>query len=365
MYFMLSTLNNKLHTCSCSGWQQPPTTNVFHFQVRNDILDGRLPCSFVTHALLGSYLVQSEVGDFDTSDHKDRRYLQEFKFAPDQTVELEDKVHDLHKTHRGQTPAEAELHYLENSKKLAMYGCDFHPALDSEGVDIMICVCSSGILIYKDKYACFCCCCCVYWLVGIIVLCWLNASMRDSNSNDSLLSTILIRCNLCVLLPLYCRLRINRFAWPKILKISYRNHDFYIKIRPAEFEQFESTVYFQLATHRACKKLWKSAVEHHTFFRLMTPEIVESTFFPKIGSKFRYSGRTMHQTKHSTLERPAPNFERSLTGKRLTSRSMDGEGDGFCVNLFGHQTKLSLFHSHCSWEREAVKTQVHWPTITG
>lgn len=121
-------------------------------QIRNDILDGRLPCSFVTHALLGSYLVQSEVGDFDTNDHKNRRYLDEFKFAPSQTDELVEKVHDLHKTHRGQTPAEAELHYLENAKKLAMYGCDFHPALDSEGVDIMICICASGILVYKDKY---------------------------------------------------------------------------------------------------------------------------------------------------------------------------------------------------------------------
>lgn len=124
---------------------------LFYFQVRNDILDGRLPCSFVTHALLGSYLVQSEVGDYDPADHNDRRYLQEFKFAPEQTAELEEKLHDLHKTHRGQTPAEAELHYLENAKKLAMYGCDFHPAFDSEGLDIMICVCSSGVLVYKDK----------------------------------------------------------------------------------------------------------------------------------------------------------------------------------------------------------------------
>lgn len=65
------------------------------------------------------------------------------------------------------------------------------------------------------------------------------------------------------------RLRINRFAWPKILKISYRRNGFYIKIRPGEFEQYESTIGFKLANHRSAKRLWKVCVEHHTFFRLV------------------------------------------------------------------------------------------------
>ncbi|KAL7023872.1 hypothetical protein ACKWTF_012822 [Chironomus riparius] len=239
-------------------------------QVRNDILEGRLPCSFVTHALLGSYLVQSELGDYDPNEMRDKTYLKDFKIAPNQTSELEEKVVDLHKTHKGQTPAEAELHYLENAKKLAMYGVDLHPAKDSEGVDIMLGVCASGLLVYRDK------------------------------------------------------LRINRFAWPKILKISYKRNNFYIKIRPGEFEQYEATIGFKLANHRAAKKLWKSCVEHHTFFRLMTPEPVQkSSLFPRFGSKYRYSGRTHYETKKAPVERAQPNFERSLTGKKLSSRSMD------------------------------------------
>ncbi|XP_044265242.1 protein 4.1 homolog isoform X1 [Tribolium madens] len=241
-------------------------------QIRNDILSNRLPCSFVTHALLGSYLVQSELGDYDP-DTMGRNYLKDFKFAPNHTQDLEDKVIELHRTHKGQTPAEAELHYLENAKKLAMYGVDLHPAKDSEGVDIMLGVCASGLLVYRD------------------------------------------------------RLRINRFAWPKILKISYKRHNFYIKIRPGEFEQFESTIGFKLANHRAAKKLWKTCVEHHTFFRLMSPETNQkSSLFPKLGSKFRYSGRTHYETKKTPIDRPAPQFERSLTGKRLASRSMDPLG---------------------------------------
>ncbi|XP_022912970.1 protein 4.1 homolog isoform X2 [Onthophagus taurus] len=243
-------------------------------QIRNDILNNRLPCSFVTHALLGSYLVQSELGDYD-ADSMGTNYLSTFKFAPNQSGELESKVMELHKTHRGQSPAEAELHYLENAKKLAMYGVDLHSAKDSEGVDIMLGVCASGLLVYRDQ------------------------------------------------------LRINRFAWPKILKISYKRHNFYIKIRPGEFEQFESTIGFKLANHRAAEKLWKTCVEHHTFFRLMSPETKQkSSLFPKLGSKFRYSGRTHYETKRTPIDRPAPHFERSLTGRRLTSRSMDPLGGG-------------------------------------
>ncbi|XP_033253469.1 protein 4.1 homolog isoform X2 [Drosophila miranda] len=239
-------------------------------QVRNDILEGRLPCTFVTHALLGSYLVQSEMGDYDAKDMPTRAYLKDFKIAPNQTPELEEKVMDLHKTHKGQSPADAELHYLENAKKLAMYGVDLHPAKDSEGVDIMLGVCASGLLVYRDK------------------------------------------------------LRINRFAWPKILKISYKRHHFYIKIRPGQFEQYESTIGFKLANHRAAKKLWKSCVEHHTFFRLMTPEPDnKSTMFPRFGSKYRYKGRTQYETTATPVDRTAPKFDRTLSGARLTSRSMD------------------------------------------
>lgn len=256
-------------------------------QIRNDILTGRLPCSFVTHALLGSYLVQSELGDYDPEEHA-FDYLSDFRFAPNQTSELEEKVMELHKQHKGQTSAEAELHYLENAKKLAMYGVELHPAKDSSGFDIMMGVCASGLLVYREK------------------------------------------------------LRINRFAWPKILKISYKRNNFYIKIRPGEFEQFESTIGFKLANHRAAKRLWKTCVEHHTFFRLMSPEPPpkQKILFPRFGSKFRYSGRTQYQTRVSIIDRPNPLFERTLSTKRGSTRSYS-EGMSFWVMVF---LIVSLMH---------------------
>ncbi|XP_004702935.2 band 4.1-like protein 3 isoform X13 [Echinops telfairi] len=240
-------------------------------QLRDDIVSGRLPCSFVTLALLGSYTVQSELGDYDP-DECGNDYVSEFRFAPNHTKELEDKVIELHKSHRGMTPAEAEMHFLENAKKLSMYGVDLHHAKDSEGVEIMLGVCASGLLIYRD------------------------------------------------------RLRINRFAWPKVLKISYKRNNFYIKIRPGEFEQFESTIGFKLPNHRAAKRLWKVCVEHHTFFRLLLPEAPPKKFLT-LGSKFRYSGRTQAQTRRASalIDRPAPYFERSSSKRYTMSRSLDGE----------------------------------------
>lgn len=68
-------------------------------QLRQDIASGRLPCSFVTHALLGSYTLQAELGDHDPEEHRSD-YISEFQFAPNQTQEMEEKVAELHKTHR-------------------------------------------------------------------------------------------------------------------------------------------------------------------------------------------------------------------------------------------------------------------------
>ncbi|TKS77444.1 Band 4.1-like protein 1 [Collichthys lucidus] len=239
-------------------------------QLRDDILSGRLPCSFVTHALLGSYTVQAELGDYEPEEHGPD-YVSDFRFAPNQTRELEERVMELHHNYRGMSPAEAEVNFLENAKKLSMYGVDLHHAKDSEGIDIMLGVSANGLLIYRD------------------------------------------------------RLRINRFAWPKILKISYKRSNFYIKIRPGEYEQFESTIGFKLPNHRASKRLWKVCIEHHTFFRLVSPEPPPKGFLV-IGSKFRYSGRTQAQTRQASalIDRPAPQFDRSVSKRYMLPRSIDG-----------------------------------------
>ncbi|XP_005994429.1 band 4.1-like protein 1 isoform X3 [Latimeria chalumnae] len=272
-------------------------------QLRDDIITGRLPCSFVTHALLGSYTVQADLGDFDPEEHS-TDYVSEYRFAPNQTKELEERVVELHKTYKGMTPAEAEIHFLENAKKLSMYGVDLHHAKDSEGIDIMLGVCANGLLIYRD------------------------------------------------------RLRINRFAWPKILKISYKRSNFYIKIRPGEYEQFESTIGFKLPNHRAAKRLWKVCIEHHTFFRLVSPEPPPKGFLV-MGSKFRYSGRTQAQTRQASalIDRPAPYFERSSSKRYTMSRSLDGD--------FSRPASAGDNHAERDQQQDGTEDRVRKQSETG
>ncbi|XP_061870654.1 protein 4.1 isoform X16 [Colius striatus] len=263
------TFNVKFYPPDPAQLTEDITRYYLCLQLRQDIITGRLPCSFATLALLGSYTVQSELGDYDPDLHSPD-YISEFKLAPNQTKELEEKVVELHKTYRSMTPAQADMEFLENAKKLSMYGVDLHQAKDLEGVDITLGVCSSGLLVYKDK------------------------------------------------------LRINRFPWPKVLKISYKRSSFFIKIRPGEQEQYESTIGFKLPSYRAAKKLWKVCVEHHTFFRLTSTEAIPKSRFLALGSKFRYSGRTQAQTRQASalIDRPAPRFER--TASKRASRSLDG-----------------------------------------
>ncbi|XP_067093548.1 protein 4.1-like isoform X3 [Osmerus mordax] len=263
------TFNVKFYPPDPAQLTEDLTRYYLCLQLRKDIMNGSLPCSFVTLALLGSYTAQSELGEYDTEVHGEH-YVKELRLAPGQSKELEEKVMELHRTYRSMSPAQADMMFLENAKKLSMYGVDLHQAKDLEGVDIMLGVCSGGLMVYKDK------------------------------------------------------LRINRFPWPKVLKISYKRSSFFIKIRPSEQEQYESTIGFKLPNYKASKKLWKVSVENHTFFRVSTVEPPSSRRFLGLGSKFRYSGRTQAQTRHasSMIDRPAPRFTRSAS-KRL-SRTIDG-----------------------------------------
>ncbi|VDK44521.1 unnamed protein product [Anisakis simplex] len=235
-------------------------------QIRHDIYTGRIPATLATHSLLGSYVVQAERGDYeDTPDYDD--FLQDCRLAPVPSATLYEKVRELHRQHKGETPAEAEQHYLDNAKKLSMYGVFLFPAKDSKGVPVQVGVCAHGIYIYCDQ------------------------------------------------------IRIHRFIWQNIIKIAYRRNTFTIKLQPGELDKNASVFVLKVPDYASAKRIWKCCVEHHTFFRLIQPDEKPHKGLFRWGSgRFRYQGRTHFQSKMASqmFGHPSDTVQRSHSARIAT-----------------------------------------------
>ncbi|XP_032920469.1 tyrosine-protein phosphatase non-receptor type 4 isoform X1 [Catharus ustulatus] len=267
--------------------QEEYTRYQYFLQIKQDILTGRLPCPYNTAALLASYAVQSELGDYNHSENLPG-YLSEYSFIPSQPQDFEKEIAKLHQQHIGLSPAEAEFNYLNTARTLELYGVELHYARslsslcseiaisfqDQSNNEIMIGVMSGGILIFKN------------------------------------------------------RVRINTFQWLKIVKISFKCKQFFIQLRKELHESRETLLGFNMVNYRACKNLWKACVEHHTFFRLDRPLPPQKNFFAHyftLGSKFRYCGRTEVQSVQYGKERANKDrvFARSPS-KPLARKVMSG-----------------------------------------
>ncbi|XP_074157914.1 tyrosine-protein phosphatase non-receptor type 4 isoform X8 [Sminthopsis crassicaudata] len=254
--------------------QEEYTRYQYFLQIKQDILTGRLPCPYNTAALLASFAIQSELGDYDHSENLPG-YLSDYSFIPGQPQDFEKEIAKLHQQHLGLSPAEAEFNYLNTARTLELYGVELHYARDQSNNEIMIGVMSGGILIYKN------------------------------------------------------RVRMNTFPWLKIVKISFKCKQFFIQLRKELHESRETLLGFNMVNYRACKNLWKACVEHHTFFRLDRPLPPQKNFFAHyftLGSKFRYCGRTEVQSVQYGKEKANKDrvFARSPS-KPLARKLMDWE----------------------------------------
>ncbi|XP_052000339.1 protein 4.1b [Xyrauchen texanus] len=231
-------------------------------------MTGRLPCPSDMLALLGSYTVQSTLRDYDPNLHKNN-YVSKIVLAPNQSEELEERVMELHSTHRFMIPAQADMLFLENAKMLPMYGVDLHPAKDISGAEVMLGVCSEGMMVYEDE------------------------------------------------------IKINSFAWPRVLKISHKRSTFLLKMRPTE-EDTEGDVRFSLPNYRACKHLWKCSLEHHSFFRNRLQDTKPKRFLT-LGSRFRYHGRTQSECleESANITRAPPQFTRLAIQRRANEEILE------------------------------------------
>ncbi|KAK3579914.1 hypothetical protein CHS0354_012454 [Potamilus streckersoni] len=235
-------------------------------QIKQDILQGRLPISFDDAAELFSYAVQSELGDFDPSRLPDG-YVSEFHFMPNQTEELEDRIAFYHRRLGGQVPAVAEYRFLDKVKWLDMYGVDLHPVLGEGNTEYFLGLTPTGIVVYKNKT------------------------------------------------------KVGNYFWPRIMKVTYKGKVFMIKVKDKIND--EHTYAFDLVTKAACKHLWKCCLEHQAFFRLNQlgePTPKQGKLF-SLGSKHRYSGRQNRETTSDLMNRPQPNVMR-IPSRRNARRTL-------------------------------------------
>lgn len=231
----------------------------FFLQIKQDVLQGRLLVPFELSAELGSYILQSELGDYDPRRHSPG-YVSEFRFLPNQSVELEMRMTELHQTLVGQLPSQAEMNYLDKVKWLENYGVDLHPVLGEDHVEYFLGLTPSGIVVLRNKNT------------------------------------------------------VGNYYWPRITKIYFKGR--YFMLRVTDKNNDDCTYGFETPSKSACKHLWKCCVEHHAFFRLVQVTPTTPDIFA-LGSRFRYSGRTEKQAMRDAqmkLRQP-PSFSRKPSRK--------------------------------------------------
>ncbi|XP_032524030.2 protein 4.1 homolog [Danaus plexippus] len=246
----------KFYPLEPSALRDDMTRYQLSLALRRDLMEGRLTCSTITYALLASYVLQAEAGDRSAAAPlgagATAALVTSHRAVPLHVLneDMEMRVDELYRKHKGQTPAEAELNYLENAKKLALYGAEMHSVKDSDDVELSLAVCGRGIAVVRD---------------GTIM---------------------------------------NRFPWTKILKLSYNKRLFVIRLRAADSDECETDVSFRLNSSRASERLWTSTVEHHVFFRRESPVKVERVSgFPMLGARRLSCRRTLRQMRDTTVAR--------------------------------------------------------------
>ncbi|CAH1099390.1 unnamed protein product [Psylliodes chrysocephalus] len=233
----------KFYTPDPAQLEEEYTRYLFCLQVKRDLSHGGLQCNENTAALMASYIVQAECGDYVAEDYPDHTYLSSYKFVPQQDQEMERKIMENHKKHTGQSPAEADLNLLETARRCELYGVKMHPAKDHENVPLNLAVAHMGIIVFQNYT------------------------------------------------------KINTFSWAKIRKISFKRKRFLIKLHPEGYGYYKDTVEFFFEGRDECKNFWKKCVENHGFFRLSAVKHISrhKTRVLSRGSSFRYSGKTQKQ----------------------------------------------------------------------
>lgn len=210
----------KFYPADPSRVREELTRFLMFLQLRRDLKQGRLQCNTDDLALLLACIVQSELGDYDPTEHTEN-YLSALRLLPNQNVKLEEVITRLHQTEcKGLTPADAELTFLRKVATLETYGVDPHPVKDQKGNQLNLGINHSGILIFQGNR------------------------------------------------------KTHHYGWKDISKMTYEGRMFIIHL--AGTSDKKNLIGYKCSTSSAVHFLWRTAVEQKYFFTMNSSRDVPS-----------------------------------------------------------------------------------------
>ncbi|XP_063295860.1 tyrosine-protein phosphatase non-receptor type 21 isoform X1 [Pelobates fuscus] len=200
---------------SVSQLQQEITRYQYYLQLKKDVLEGKIPCTLDQAIHLAGLAVQADFGDYDQYESQD--FLQRYALFPVAWLQDEKTLEEstqnvalLHQKLRGLSPSEAELLYMQEIERLECYGEESYPAKDSQGADLSIGACLTGIFV------------------------------KHKNGKPPVV-----------------------FRWLDIANMSHNKSFFTL-----ELSNKEETIQFQTEDMETAKYVWRMCVARHKFYRL-------------------------------------------------------------------------------------------------